>query len=472
MDNSATVQLKARVSVHHPKLAMVSMMLGAFVGMFSETSLNIALPQLMVQLHVNQSTIQWLVTGYMLIIGIVLPLSSIITKWFTTRQVIIFALIDFMVGAIISAMGNGFGIVLIGRMIQGIGTGLILPLMFTVAMQIFPPQKIGAVMGMCALVIMFAPAIGPTITGLLLGLGSWRWVFWSFVPFLAVALVFAITSLENIAKITKPHVDVISILASIIGFSGLIAGVSFASEDGWLSVTVLGSLIIGIIALVFYAHRQLHLDTPILNIRVFKHVNFRIGAGIVMIDFGIILSAMYLLPQYIQNGMQLPVALTGIIMLPGGVVNALVSAFAGRMYDNYGAKLPARLGLAIALIGAILLAFVSTKTAIWYVICAHIVLMIGAPLAMSPSQTSTLNALSGRESADGSTILNTMQQIVGALATALATSFLEVGRSAVHGSTAFTFTNGVHYGFYFTIVLVIVGLLLALRIQDGAENHE
>lgn len=471
MKNPENVELQARVPVHHPKLAMVSMMLGAFVGMFSETSLNIALPQLMAQLHVNQSTVQWLVTGYMLVIGIILPLSSLITKWFTTRQVVIFGLCDFIVGSVISALGNGFAMVLVGRMIQGIGTGLILPLMFTVAMQIFPPQKIGAVMGMCALVIMFAPAIGPTLTGVLLGIGDWRWVFWSFVPFLVIALIFGISSLENIADLTKPHVDIISILASAIGFSGLIAGVSFASESGWLSGKVLGSLIVGIIALVFYSYRQLHIEEPILNLRIFKYANFRTGAAIVMIDFGIILSAMYLLPQYIQNGMSLPVALTGMIMLPGGLVNAIVSAIAGRMYDNLGAKVPARLGLVIALVGAILLACVSTKTAIWYVIMAHIILMIGAPLAMSPSQTSALNSLDGRESADGSTILNTLQQIVGALATALATSFLEVGRSAVSGSKAYTFTNGVHYGFYFTIVLVIIGIIISLRIKDDARNH-
>lgn len=470
MNNSETVQLHARVSVNHPKLAMVSMMLGAFVGMFSETSLNIALPQLMAQLHVNQSTIQWLVTGYMLVIGVILPLSSLITKWFTTRQIVIFGLCAFIFGAAISALGNSFAIVLIGRMIQGIGTGLILPIMFTVALQIFPPQKIGAVMGMCALVIMFAPAIGPTLTGLILGISSWRWVFWSFVPFLVIALIFAITSLENINELTKPHVDIISILASAIGFAGLIAGVSFASESGWLSAKVLILLIIGIISLIFYCHRQLHLDQPILNLRVFRHRNFMIGASIVMIDFGIILSAMYLLPQYIQNGMLLPVALTGIIMLPGGIVNALVSAIAGRMYDSLGAKVPVRLGMVIALIGAIMLALVSTKTAIWYIIVAHIILMIGAPLAMSPSQTSALNSLTGRESADGSTILNTLQQIVGALATALATSFLEVGRNVISGSHATTFTHGVHYGFYFTIALVVLGLILSFAITDSPKD--
>ena len=465
-------KLQARHEVCHPKLAMVSMLLGAFVGMFSETSLNIALPKLMAALQVNTATIQWLVTGYMLVIGIVLPLSSIITKWFTTRQVIIFALIDFIVGACISALGTSFAVVLIGRMIQGIGTGLILPLMFAVVMQIFPPQKIGAVMGMCALVIMFAPAIGPTLTGLILAKLSWNWIFWLFIPFLAIALIFAITSLENVGEVTRPHVDVLSILESAVGCSALVIGASLSSRDGWLSAPVLCSLVIAIIILAFYVHRQLNLETPILNLRVFKTQAFAIGSSLMMLDFGIILSAMYLLPMYYQNGILLPVALTGLVMLPGGVVNALTSAVAGRLYDSVGAKGPAMIGFLIALIGAVMLAFTSTTTPVWYIVVAHIILMIGCPLAMSPSQTSALNSLSGLESGDGSTIMNTMQQIVGALATALATSFLELGQRSVSGSSAFRFTNGFHYGIYFTIVLIVIALLLSFKMQNHAKSND
>lgn len=463
---------QARQHVRHPKLAMVSMLLGAFVGMFSETSLNIALPNLIQALHVNTATIQWLVTGYMLIIGIVLPLSSLISKWFTTRQIIIFALCDFIVGAVISALGSTFIVVLIGRMIQGIGTGLILPLMFAVVMQIFPPQKIGAVMGVCALVIMFAPAIGPTLTGLILAKLSWNWIFWAFVPFLAIALIFAITSLENVGNITKPHVDLLSILESAVGCSGLVIGASLSSRDGWLSASVLTALIVGIIVLAFYIHRQLNIELPILNLKIFKNKAFAIGSSLVMIDFGIILSAMYLLPMYIQNGLLLPVALTGMIMLPGGIINALTSAVAGRLYDQVGAKRPAMIGFFIALIGAIMLACTTPHSSIAYVIAAHVILMIGCPLAMSPSQTSALNSLKGLESGDGSTILNTMQQIVGALATALATSFLELGRAAGTGSLAARFTNGVHFGIYFTIVLVVVAIILTFMMQDKAHSED
>ena len=452
------------ISVHHPKLAMMSMLLGAFVGMFSETSLNIALPTLVQALQVNTGTIQWLVTGYMLVIGIVLPLSSLLNRWFTTRQVIIFALSDFIIGAAISALGSSFAVVLVGRMIQGIGTGLILPLMFAVVMQIFPPQKIGAVMGMCALVIMFAPAVGSTLTGLILGKLSWNWIFWLFIPFLAIALLFAITSLENVGNITRPHVDGLSIVESAIGCSGLVIGASLSSRFGWLSVPVITALATGVVVLAFYTHRQLHLAEPILNLRIFKHRAFAIGTGLVMLDFGIILSSMYLLPMYIQNGLLLLVAMAGMIMLPGGVRNAITSAVAGRLYDNVvGAKRPALVGVVLALVGVLMLLTTSTRTTVTFVIAAHVILMIGCPLFMALSQTSALNALPGISSNDGSKILNTMQQIVGAVATAVATSLLELGRRGMAGTAAARFTTGSHYGFCFTLILAIITFVFVIN---------
>ncbi|WP_261810548.1 DHA2 family efflux MFS transporter permease subunit [Levilactobacillus humaensis] len=461
---------QARVPVAHPTLAMMGMLIGGFVGMFSETSLNIALPQLMTQLNVSTATIQWLVTGYMLMVGVVLPLSSIITKWFTTRQVILFALVAFAVGAVISASAPGFGVLLFGRMIQGVANGLILPLMFTVAMQIFPPYKLGAAMGMVSLVVMFAPAVGPTLAGLVLGIASWRWIFWLFVPFLVIAFIFAVTSLKNIAPVTRPKVDFLSIVLSTIGFGSLVMGVSLASDNGWVSLPVIGSLLVGLVVLAWYTHRQLNMEKPILNLRAFAIPGFRIGASLVMINFGIILSAMYLLPMYIQKGVLIPVALTGIIMFPGGIVNAIVSAAAGRLYDRVGARMPVRLGFIISMAGAVLLALTTTSSAIWYIILAHVILMIGAPLAMSPSQTHGLNALTGPLAADGSAIMNTFQQIVGAISTAIATSLLGIGQVAYGaGSRAAAFVNGAHYGFYFTFIMAFVGFLLALRLPKQEQ---
>ena len=465
-ENKKMTSGQAAVPVQHPWLAMTGLLIGAFVGMLSETSLNIALPKLEVALGVGTSSLQWLVTGYMLVIGIVLPLSSLISKWFTTRQTVIFALLAFIAGSVISALGSDFAMVLAGRMIQGIGTGLIIPLLFTVAMKIFPMQKLGAAMGVNALVIMFASAVGPTLTGLLLAKLSWRYIFWAFAAFLLIALIFSLAFLKNIADLSKPKVDYLSVLASMLGFGALVVGVSFASENGWGSPIVLGSLLIGLLILAFYTYRQLHLEHPILNLEIFAKLDFSTAAVLVMLDFAIILSAMYLFPQFIQNGMGLPVAMTGIIMLPGGIVNAIVSAISGRLYDNLGAPVLARLGFAIAIIGAIMLIFVKPSSSVAFIITAHIILMIGCPLAMSPAQTHALNSLRGAESADGSTIMNTMQQIVGAIATALATSFLVLGQTHVqNASKPEAFTNGVHFGFYFTLALAVLAFLLSLSLR-------
>ncbi|VDG21327.1 EmrB/QacA family drug resistance transporter [Lactobacillus sp.] [Lactiplantibacillus mudanjiangensis] len=450
----------------NPTLIMIGLLLGGFVGMFSETALNIALPQLEQQLNVNTGTIQWLVTGYLLMVGIVLPLSSMLTKHFTTRQLIIFALIDFMVGAIISALAGSFLVLLIGRMIQGIATGLILPLIFIVLLAVYPPQKRGAAMGLVGLVIMFAPAVGPTLAGLILGLLSWHWIFWLFVPLLAIALIITIIFMQNVAEVTKPKVDALSIVLSSFGFGGLVVGASLAGDRGWGNPLVLGALIIGLVALYFYGYRQLHLETPILNLRAFSFRNFSIGTVLVMIDFGIIMSSMYLLPMYWQKGLVVPVALTGVLMLPGGVINAVVSATSGRLFDNYGAKYLTRIGFGLSFIGALMLIFTTTHSGYWYVVLAHVIIMIGAPLAMSPAQTYGLNALRGPVAADGSTILNTLQQILGALATAIATSLLGIGQSASNATGATAFVHGVHYGFWFTLALAVLGSCLSFMV-DG-----
>lgn len=182
-----------------------------------------------------------------------------------------------------------------------------------------------------------------------------------------------------------------------------------------------------------------------------------------MLDFGIILSSMYLLPMYVQNGLLLPVTMAGMIMLPGGVTNAITSAVAGRLYDNVGAKRPALVGVVLALVGVLMLLTTSTRTTVTFVIAAHVILMIGCPLFMAPSQTSALNALPGISSNDGSTILNTMQQIVGAVATAVATSLLELGRQGTAGAAAARFTTGAHYGFCFTLILAIIAFVFVIN---------
>ena len=460
---------RARVEVAHPYLALMGLFCGGFAGMYSETALNIALPQLSMAFSVDVSVTQWLVVGYMLVIGVVLPLAGLLMKWFSARKLTVFALGAFFVGAIVSTAAPSFAVALVGRAMQGVGTGLVLPIMFAMVLEVIPPHKIGAAMGTSALVIMFAPAIGPTLAGALVGAGSWRLVFASFAVIAFVGIVFALKFEVNPYKLTKPSIDGLSIVLSVVGFGGVVFGAGMASSYGWTSPVVLAALVAGAVCLVLYARRQLSMETPIIDVRIFSHQGFRVGAVCMMVNFGVTLSAMYILPQFYQNSMLLAVAVTGVVMLPGGVVNALVSMVAGRIYDRIGARGPALCGFGLSIAGAAALLFATPESSLVYVVACHIVMMIGVPLAMSPCQTHALSSLPHNLSTDGSTALNTMQQVLGAVCTAVATSLLTAGQAsyvAAGGTDAtLAFTQGSHWGFAFALALAVIGFACALCIK-------
>ena len=468
---------QARVVVPHPYLALMGLYLGGFTGMYSETALNIALPQLSAAFGVDLGLVQWLVVGYMLAIGIVLPFSSLLMKWFSARKITVFALGAFLVGALISGFSSTYEVALGGRIIQGIGTGLVLPLMFAMVLEVIPPHKIGAAMGINALVIMSASAVGPTLAGIIIGGLSWNWVFFSFAIVLAVGIFFTLKFQVNPYELTKPRIDALSVLTSCLGFGGLVLGVGMASLYGWGSAPTLASLAVGIVALVVYAKRQLGMEIPIIDLHVFSIPSFRVGALCVMLNFGITLSAMYILPQFYQNSMLLAVSFAGLIMLPGGIVNALVSMISGRIYDAIGARIPALAGFALSIVACALLMLTTPDSSLAYVIVCHILLMIGVPLAMSPCQTHALSSLPPRLSTDGSTMINTMQQVMGAICTAIATYLVATGSSAFMsaGSTdsSAAFAQGSHWGFLFALVLAVIAFALALTFKKrGAAKQD
>ena len=445
---------------------MMGLYLGAFVGMFSESALNVALPQFTQVFGITTALAQWMVVGYMLVIGLVLPFASLLMKWFKTRSLVLFALGAFFIGSLMSALAPTFAIALTGRVIQGVGTGLILPIMFAVVLEVFPPSHVGSAMGLMSLIIMFAPAIGPSVSGIILGFFSWRALFFIFAVVLAVAFCFGLKYLVSPYELTRPPVDIASCVLSCLGFGGLVLGFGLSSLLGWGSPVVIGALVVGIAALVVYARRQLASETPILNLRAFKNKQFCVSGLMVMLNYGITLSAMYLLPQFVQNGLGLTVTISGILMLPGGIINAIVSLLSGKLYDRVGAVTPARCGLVISIIGSGLMLTTTTNTTAAFVIVAHILLMIGVPLAMSPCQTNGLESLPARMSADGSTILNTMQQVWGAICTAVATGLLGAGTGVDANAAA---VAGSHLGFTFILVLAVIALILSVGMRNARD---
>ena len=448
--------------------------------MYSETALNIALPQLSLAFGVELHIVQWLVVSYMLVIGLVLPFASLLMKWFTARQITLFALCSFLIGALISGFAGSFEICLVGRCIQGIGTGLVLPLMFAMVLEVIPPHKIGQAMGVAALVIMFAPAIGPTLAGFLIGTLSWRWIFFSFCITLAIAILFAIKFEVNPYELTKPRIDAISVITSCFGFGGIVLGAGMVSLFGFTSAPVLGSFAVGIVCLAAYIKRQLSIKVPVLNLHVFTYQGYRVGVMCLMLNFGITLAAMYVLPQFYQNAMLIAVATAGVLMLPGGLINAAVSVAAGTLFDRFGARGPVSIGFACSALASAMLMIATPETPIWYMVACHIIMMIGVPLAMSPCQTHALASIPPQLNSDGSTIMNTLQQVLGAICTAVATCLLAAGQNTYFAAggtdSALAFTEGSHIGFAFTLIMAVFGFFLAFRInlqkEQSAQKEE
>lgn len=384
-----------------------------------------------------------------------------------SETLVLVALACFLAGSVLSAVAPIFPLVLAGRIIQGVGTGIVLPTMYAAIMRVFPPMKIGAANGVAGLVIMFAPVIGPTLSGLLIGAFSWRAIFALFAIVAIAAIIctaaFFITPIET----TRPKVDMPSVIASIIGFGCLVAGISLVADMGF-SPLVITLLVVGVLVIACYAYRQLHIDNPVLELRALGIATFRIPALMVTCSFACTLAIMYLAPQELQRGLGLSTSMAGMLMLAGGIINAICSFATGRMYDKVGARPLVHAGAVVAIIGSVLFLVIGVTTAPAFFVLAHVVFMIGIPLMQQSAQSAALKGLPRELAADGSTILNTMQQVCGAIGTAAATCLLGMGSGA---SEAQSFVAGSRYGYVFGLVLVVIVFMFSFFLKEGRERR-
>ncbi|WP_183560524.1 DHA2 family efflux MFS transporter permease subunit [Paenibacillus endophyticus] len=455
---------------------MISLLLAGFVGMFSETALNVALTDLIEVFNITAPTVQWLTTGYLLTLGILVPVSGLLLQWFSTRQLFIAAVSFSVLGTLVAALAPSFEVLMTARVIQAIGTALLLPLMFNTILIIFPAEKRGAAMGVIGLVIMVAPAVGPTIAGLLIENLSWHWIFWLSLPFLVIALLFGILFMQNVSTITKPKIDIFSLVFSTLGFGGIVFAFSSAGEGegGWTSTKVVSFMIIGIVALVIFAIRQIMMKQPMMNLRAFKHPMFVVGTLMVFICMMVILSSMLVLPMYLISGLGLSALTAGLILLPGGLINGIMSPIMGGLFDKFGPKWLVIPGLAI--VAAVLWFFsgITTASTIALIIVLHSCLMIGISMVWMPAQTNGLNQLPRELYPDGTAIMNTLQQVAGAIGTAVAVSIMTAGMNNFMKDVAdptdpanapLAMTAGIQNAFIFAMVVAIVGLIVALFIK-------
>jgi len=467
---------------YNTRAIMASLLICGFVGMFSETALNIAISNLMVVFEISAATAQWLTTGFLLTLGILMPMTGLLLQWFTTRQLFFGSLASSIVGTLIAALAFNFEMLMVARVLQAAGMGLLIPLMFNTILVVYPPEKRGAAMGFVGLVIMFAPATGPTVAGLLIEYLSWHYIFWLSLPFLVFGALVGYKYLENVTEVTKPRIDALSVALSTIGFGGVVFGFSKAGEgeEGWTSVVVIASIAVGLVALALFVLRQLFMKEPMMNLRVFKYPMFIVGLLMVLSCMMIILSSMIILPMYLQNGMGLSAFAAGLMLLPGSALNGFLSPHMGRLFDKYGPKWLVIPGLVVVAASLWFFSGVTPASSIAFLVALHIALMVGISMVWMPAQTNGLNQLPPELYPHGTAVMNTLQQVAGAIGTAVAISILTSGMEKyLHDSAAPTeltemanaMTFGSQHVFLFAMSVTLIGLVTAFFIRRVVVSH-
>ncbi len=407
------------------------MIIGAFLTIFNQTTMTVALPKLMEDFHMDASKGQWLTTGYMLVNGVLIPVTGFLMQRFTTRQLFLNAMTIFLAGTIVSAVATTFPVLLIGRLIQAASAGITMPLLMNVVLSLFPPQKRGTAMGTVGLAIIFAPAIGPSLTGYVVDLYPWQALFYGLIPFIVIIIICGFIFLKNVSETTASKIDMLSLILSTIGFGALLYGFSEAGIEGWTHLEVILSLSVGIITILLFTLRQLRSSNPFLDLRAFKYDMFSLTTIINCVITMVMYADMILLPLYLQNARGFTALESGLLMLPGALLMGLLSPAVGKVFDRFGAKWLSIIGIIIILATTYTYTNLTDSTSYTYLIIMYAGRRVGMALFLMPLQTAGLNQLPSSLHSHGTAISNTARQVAGAIGTSLLVTIM-TNRTETH----------------------------------------
>ena len=468
---------------YNTRIIMAALLLCGFSGYLSETAINIAMTNLMEVFQVSAATVQWLTTGYMLTIGILTPISAMLLQMFSTRKLFTISLTSLIVGTLISALALNFEMLMFGRIFQAIGMSTLIPLLFNTVLIIYPQSKRGAAMGLVGLVTMFAPAIGPTFGGLVVGYLTWQYIFWLSLPFLVIGLLMGLRYLENVTAVKKQRIDLLSVLLSTIGFGGVVYGFSQVGEgsEGWGNPVVIASIIVGLAALALFVWRQNVASNPIMDLSVFKYPMYVVGLVIVSIVPMIFMATLIILPMFLQTGAGLSPFTAGLMLLPGSALFGLLSPRIGHLFDLYGAKWLAIPGFVIVSVMLWFFTSLSPASSVALMVALHIGLSIGTAMILMPAQTHALNQLPPELYPHGTAVINTVPQVSGAIGIAVAVSILTGGMDkylhsfsvpARQVEMANAMSAGSQNVFLYMMILAVIGLVTAFFIRRGVVSRK
>lgn len=448
-------------------ILMAVLLSGAFAAILNQTLLATAIPHIMTDLNLDADVAQWLQSVFMLVNGIMIPITAFLINKFSTRTLFFTAMSLFGIGTLICGISPSFPVLLTGRILQAAGAGIVMPLMQTILFLVYPRDQRGKAMGMFGLVISFAPAIGPTLSGWFIDIYPWRGLFYMILPIVAIDLIVAYFILRNVTEKTNPKLDMTSIILSTLGFGGLLYGFSAAGNSGWLSLAVILPIIFGAIALVLFIKRQNRLEEPILEFGVFKDRIFTLSTSLGMIVFMSMIGGAVILPIFMQTMLGFSAMESGMMLLPGALMMGIMSPVTGRLFDKYGAKWLAIIGLGMLTVTTLMFATLNTETTFTYLAVVNTFRMLGVAMVMMPVTTAGLNRLTNRLVPHGTAMNNTMRQVAGAVGTALLVSIMTNMARPEQGVEGMI--HGVNMSFLFAGILAFIGFILAFRLRKNED---
>lgn len=440
MSNSITPAVK--------RIITAILLLSAFMSLASQTMMITAISSIGTEFNVSLTTAQWLTTGYTLVIGVVTPLSANLYSKFSSRKVFLAIIAIFLLGTLLGIFAWDFWSVLAARLLQAIGSGIIMSFMMTTLVSLNPPEKRGAVLGSASLVVATGPAIGPTLAGIILNYLSWRYLFILFLPLFFVIWLVALFIFPDYSPKKNIKIDWLSVILSLLGTSAALASLTVVETNLILG---LGLLAVGLILVYFFCRRQLRLSQPMLAIQILKIPSFLLMTCVGMCVFMILLGTEQIIPIFAERGLHTSSMVAGMILLPGALINACFAPIAGRIYDAHGPKFLVYGGLSVILLASIPLLLLSEKTPLWLIIGAYFVRMFGNACIFGPAVSESFKAIKRSEISHATALNNALRQFAGALSVTLVIVIANLPHSL---------TLGVQLALWLTVGLAILTLII------------
>ncbi|MBO3662279.1 MDR family MFS transporter [Microbacterium stercoris] len=460
------------------------LLIAGFVAILNETTMSIAIPHLNVDLGVPPELGQWLTSAFMLTMAVVIPTTGFLLQRLTTRQAFLLAMSLFTAGTAIAMVAPGFEVLLIGRIVQAAGTAITMPLLMTTVMSVVPAHARGRIMGRVGIVISLAPAIGPTLAGVLLQVANWRWIFGVVLPIAVIALIIGAKLMTNLGETNKAPLDVLSVILSAFAFGGLVYGLSqiggsHGSKSPAMPEGAAGAMIAAAVVLLgLFVWRQIALqkkDDALLDLRVFRARNFTLS----IVVMGILSLAMFgtftALPLYMQDVLRLDSVTAGLVVLPGAVAMGLLGPVIGRIYDAKGVAILLIPGTALVALVMGFYATLTESTPVWALVVAQITMSVGMAMSFTPLFSASLGSLAPKLYSHGSAVLNTLQQVAGAAGVAvLITTMASVSASREAAGIAELAAGaaGARAAFLFSAIVAALAVVAAVFVRKPEDSSE